>query len=358
MSQAGSTPPSAFARALLGALLLMVALPLVVMVVLALLATDPRAVATVVARANPTVLALAFAAHFVQYPLMAWRWRYLVRRPLGSTPRQAQMVAFVFIAHLFNLIVPGPAGELAGSYVMKVRAGVPMAVGLAAGAYGRLFGMLLTALAPLALALLYELPLPDALHLTMMLGLGIAVAGLVVVGLLAVLPASWDRLAAGLEARRWGREGALGLLLQRLLAFLRGFGEHARHLAATPGRLLGALGLSALVLLGNMAAFHGILLAMDVALPFHWGAFLFCVLVLGNISSYAVPASGNLTSPVLSLLAMTALFGVDEAVALGALFLAWAFFIAQGLVAFGVAIPHMALVSRALELRGGRAAAG
>lgn len=355
MSQAGSSPPATFHRALLGALLIMVALPLVVMVLLALLATDPRAVAAVVARADPLVLALAFAGHFVQYPLMAWRWRYLVRRPLGATPGQSETVGFVFIAHLFNLIVPGPGGELAGSYVMKVRAGVPMAVGLAAGAYGRLFGMLLTALVPLLLALAFGLPLPESLRLAMLVGLAIAVVGLSVVGLLSLLPSNWERLARALETRE--RAGWTGRMVGQLLVFLRGFGEHARHLAATPLRLVGALGLSGLILLGNMAAFHGILVAMGIELPFHWGAFLFCVLVLGNVSSYAVPASGNVTSPVLSLLAMTVLFQVEEAPALGALFLAWAFFIIQGLVAFIVAIPHMALVTRALELRGKRAAA-
>ncbi len=115
---------------------------------------------------------------------------------------------------------------------------------------------------------------------------------------------------------------------------------------------MGALGISGLILLGNMAAFHLILVAMRIDLPFHWGAFLFCVLVLGNISSYAVPASGNVASPVLSLLAMSGLFGVDESTALGALFLAWLFFILQGLVALGVAVPNLALVARALELRG------
>jgi uncharacterized protein (TIRG00374 family) len=356
MPRADQPPPTTLGRALLGALLLMVALPLAVMVVLALLATDPRAVATVVSRANPWLLALAFAGHFVQYPLMAWRWRFLVHRPLGQVPGMRETVGFVLIAHLFNLIVPGPAGELAGSYVMKVRAGVPMAVGLAAGAYGRLFGMLLTALSPLALALIFALPLPESLRLTMLAGLSVAVVGLCGVGMLSLLPSSWARLAQALERRQRLQGRLTGRLLGNVLLFLQGFGGHARHLAATPGRLLGALGISALILLGNMAAFHGILVAMQVELPFHWGAFLFCVLVLGNISSYAVPASGNVTSPVLSLAAMTALFAVDEASAMGALFLAWAFFIVQGLVAFAVAVPNLALVTQALALRGQRSA--
>lgn len=356
MTRSPSRQPRPLLRALLGGLLLMVAMPVVVMVVLAVVTTDPGTVATVVAQADPLLLAVAFVAHFVQYPLLAQRWRYLVRRPLGDVPGLGQTVGFVFIAHLFNLIVPGPAGELAGSYVMKVRAGVPVAVGLAAGAYGRLFGMLLTALAPLLLALLFSLPLPDSLRLAILVGVGIAVVGLAVVGLLALLPRHCAGLASRLETTAQGREGWASRMLRRLLDFLARMGEHARQLAATPWRLVGALGLSALILLGNMVAFHGILLAMGVELPFQWGAFLFCVLVLGNVTSYALPASGNVSSPVLSLLAMTTLFGVDEALAVGTLFLAWAFFIAQGLVALAVAVPHLALVVRALELRGEHAA--
>jgi uncharacterized protein (TIRG00374 family) len=352
MKASGVPAPPTLRRALLGALLLMVALPMVVMVVVALAATDPQAVAAVVSGADPLLLTLAFAAHFLQFPLMAWRWRYLVRTPLGTVPGFTQTVGFVFIAHLFNLIVPGPAGELAGSYVMKIRAGVPLAVGMAAGSVGRLFGMALTALSPLVLAVIFGLPLPDPLRVTLFVGLAIAVVGLGVLGVLALLPIGWERLSAAVEARVGERAGVFGGFVQRVLGFLTDFGEHARLLAATRGRLTGALGISALILLGNMAAFHGILVAMNIDLPFHWGAFLFCILVLGNISSYAVPASGNVASPVLSLLAMCGLFGVDETTALGALFLAWAFFIFQGLVAFAIAIPNLALVARALELRG------
>jgi len=358
MHGASSNPSPKLGRALLWALVLMVVMPLAVMLVLAVLAADPAAVAMVVGRADPWVLGVAVLAHFVQYPLMAVRWRTLVRGPVTAVPGLRQTVGFVFIAHLFNLIVPGPAGELAGSYVMKVRAGVPMSVGLAAGAYGRLFGMLLTAASPLALAYALQLPLPASLRMAMFLGLGIALFGLLVMGIMAMVPGSWRRLAQALEQRRWGRGVLARRLLSPLLSFLQGFGSHARHLAATPRRLAWALSLSMLILLGNMAAFHGILVALEVQLPFHWGAFLFCVLVLGNVTSYAVPASGNVASPVLSLVAMTTLFGVDEALAVAALFLAWALFILQGLVAFAVAVPNLALVVQALKQRGGDAAAG
>ncbi len=336
----------------------MVALPLLVMVALAFIAADPPAVAAVLGRARWGLLALAFAAHFDQYPVLAMRWRYLVQRPDGPTPGLGQTMGFVLIAHLFNLLVPGPGGEIAGSYLMKARAGVPMSVAMSAGAYGRLFGMLLTAAVPLALASGLDLPLPPTVRMAIVIGLWIAVGGLAVLMMLALWPAAWERLRLTLAARSPTEPGLVRQLVDTSLVFMQGFGRHARHIAATPRQLIVALALSALALLVNMVAFHGILLGMQVELSFRWGAFLFCILVLGNVSSYAIPASGNVTSPVISMLAMTTLFAVDEATALGTLFLAWLAFILQGLVAFVIAVPHMSLVTEALARRRSDADAG
>jgi len=334
-------------------LFLVLLLPIAVMVGMMLWLTDIPSVGREIAAGRWGYLILGGAVFFLQYPVMALRWRLLLEVPSGPRPPMGEMTGLMFVAQLFDLVIPGPAGDLAVSYLLKVRRGLTMANASAAGAYGRIFGLIALATLPLVLAPLLFEDLPDVVQRTLDGGMVVAIVAGGLLCALAIHPGGWNwavRSVSRVIPLRWREsEGWLGRGLRGLMAFIGGFADHAHRIAATPTRLAAAAVLSLSVIAVNVLCLHLVLLGMHVSLPLSWVAFAFCVQMVAQVAGYGIPGGGNVTGPVVSLAVFHGLMGIGEARVVSVLFLCWVPHAVACLVALAIALPNLDHISRSLQ---------
>lgn len=335
-------------------LLVVLVLPFATMTGMTLWIADFDAVGQELADARWGFLVLAAVVFFAQYPLMGLRWRLLLDVPSGRRPPLREMTGLMFVAHLFDLVIPGPAGDLAVSYLLKVRRGLTMANATAAGAYGRIFGLISLAVLPLALAPTLTDDLPPIVERTLDGGMVVAVLGGGLMFGLAIHPEGWSWLvrttsrvlpARWRDSKGWGGRGFRGLL-----AYLVRFAEHAHRIAATPARMVGAALLSVAVIASNVLCFQLILMGLHEQLPLAWVTFAFCVQMVAQVAGFAVPGGGNITGPVVCLAVFSGVMGVDEARVVAVLFLSWTPNVFACLAGLVIALPNLDHVARSLRI--------
>ncbi len=223
-------------------------LALLAVAVLAGLATygDLREMGRSLARFPPQYLLAALALACLNYVLRFLRWTFLLRAldirvTVGSS-------LLVFLAGLALSITPGKVGELVKSYLLRDRAGIPVAVSAPVVVMERLsdvVGVVLLGLAGLALPASQGLPRQVLLVL-------VAVLLLCGAGMLLVVWRRSDWVLGLPGLRRW--RGALGASrdgLRRLMA---------------PSPLVVALSLAALAWLSEGVALWVLLQGLDAPL--------------------------------------------------------------------------------------------
>jgi uncharacterized membrane protein YbhN (UPF0104 family) len=339
-------------RAVRSALFLVAVLPMATLLVVAVFVTDLGSLVEVLRGAGWGWIVAGSLATFARYPIMAARWNVLLRAPSSHKPGLLEGGRYLLIAQLFNLVVPGPAGDLTAAWMVRIQHGLPATQALAALSYGRLFGVVFTAALPFLLAPQMRLASDPLVQRTLQGGLVAAGAATLLMLALAFVPSGWSRLsdlARNLIPARWREApGLLGRLVRSLIRFPADFAGHARHIAGAWYRLAVAAVLSAAVVMVNAAAFWMVLKGLGLDVSLAWAAFIVCVQVLSHSASVGVPGSGTVASPVVCVAVMVGALGVDEPVAVAALFLGWAPHIVQCLCGLGFAIPVFGPLSRYL----------
>ena len=265
-------------------------------------------------RADPWLLALAFAMFFLGYGITAWRWRILlaaqgVQAPLGYLVRSFMVAIF------FNNFLPSTIGGDAVRVYDSWRAGGGKARAVAVVFTDRLFGM--SALLLLATLALWWAP-PAVAGLAGLRGF-LALALLGVGGLLVAffrgLGLPW--------LERWRRHpGLAGRVLDRL----------AEAVAAFRGRrdvVAKALGLS--LLLQANVILHYLLIGWALHLPVPWPAYFLIVpiAILTMMLPVSINGIGVREGVFVFLLG---LYGVARPEALALAWIAFGFVLAQGVL--------------------------
>jgi uncharacterized membrane protein YbhN (UPF0104 family) len=335
-------------------LVLVLLLPFATMTGMTLWITDFAAVGRELADGRWGLILLATGVFFLQYPLLALRWRMLLDIPTGPRPPMREMTGLMLVAHLFDLVIPGPAGDLAVSYLLKIRRGLTMANATAAGAYGRIFGLIALAVLPMVLAPLLTDELPELVERTLDGGMVVAVIAGSVMLALAIHPRGWAWLMQSLSRVlpvRWRESGTrTGRGIRGIMAYVSGLAVHSRRIAATPARMIGAALLSLAVIGVNVLCLQLMLLALHTPLPLAWVAFAFCVQMVAHVAGYGIPGGGNVTAPVVCLAVFHGVMGVGEATVVAVLFLSWTpnvLACAAGLV---ISLPNLDHIARSLRI--------
>ncbi len=335
-------------------LLVVLVLPFATMTGMTLWVTDFAAVGKELAEARWAWLALALVGFFVQYPLLGLRWWLLLDVPGGRRPPLTEMTGLMLVAHLFDLVIPGPAGDLAVSYLLKVRRGVSMAGATAAGAYGRVFGLILLATLPIILAPMLTDELPLLVERTLDGGMVVASAAALVMFGLAVHPRGWgwlvNTVSGVVPTGVRDSSGLLGRGFRSLVGYLVAFAQHARRIAATPARMAGAAAISVAVVAVNVGVFYLVCLGLGEHLPVAWVVFAFCLLMLAQVAGFGIPGGGNVTAPVVCLAVMSGLMGIDEARVVTVLFLSWTPNVIACGIGLVIALPNLEHISRSLRV--------
>lgn len=100
-----------------------------------------------IARADPTVLALAGVLYAASWPIRGRRYGDVLS-PMGHEAGTTLLTAAVFVSQSANLVIPARAGDAVRAYVMNETGAVPYSAGVASLAVERLFDLAtITALA-------------------------------------------------------------------------------------------------------------------------------------------------------------------------------------------------------------------
>ena len=347
--------PVTLARTIRGVLLLVVALPVATLLGLTLVTTDFRSLGEIMVGASWAWVVAGFALFFAQFPVLALRWLVLLGVPRDPRLSMARMTGLMLVAQVFDLVIPGPAGDLAVSYLIKVRRGLSMARAAAAGACGRLLGVATVVATPMILAHRLTGDLPLAAERTLDSAAAVAAIGILTFTGLALFPRHWQQAVestTGALPRSW-RESAgwLGRSIRALSGFAIEFAGHSREIGATPLRTVAALAMSVLILAINVGSFHLMLLGLGVQLPWSWVAFAFCVQMLSHAVALGIPGSGNVAAPLVTLAVMSGAMGVDEPRVIAALLLSWSPTVLGCVLGLIFAVPHIEEISRIVAER-------
>ncbi|MSP11499.1 MAG: hypothetical protein EXR62_00945 [Chloroflexi bacterium] len=149
---------------------------------LAVSQVDPQTLKTALLAADPFWLALAWLATAAVYLATAWRWRALFQAPGPgfSAPPLLPLLAGLWVAQLFNLILPGKAGPLARAAFLRLRESRTLAFVLGTVLVEKLLEgitLLLVALVLLAINPAYTLLLPPGSLLPLVVVLAVMVLG-------------------------------------------------------------------------------------------------------------------------------------------------------------------------------------
>ncbi|MDP7112331.1 MAG: lysylphosphatidylglycerol synthase transmembrane domain-containing protein [Myxococcota bacterium] len=335
-------------------LVLVLALPFATMTGMTLWITDFTAVGGELADARWSFILLATGVFFLQYPLLALRWRMLLDVPDGPRPPMREMTGLMLVAHVFDLVIPGPAGDLAVSYLLKIRRGLTMANATAAGAYGRIFGLISLATLPMVLAPLLFDELPSMVERTLDGGMVVAlIAGSSMLAL-AIHPRGWAWLVRSLARVmpvRWRESDTrTGRGVRGMMAYLSGLAIHSHRIAATPARMIGAALLSLAVIGINVLCLHLMLLGLHTSLPLAWVTFAFCAQMVANVAGFGIPGGGNITAPVVCLAVFHGLMGIGEERVVSVLFLSWTPNILACAAGLVISLPNLDHIAHSLKI--------
>jgi glycosyltransferase 2 family protein len=109
-------------RTLVGIVL---AVALLVLLFRVLLDVDAAAMFDVLAGANPLLLASAFVAYYLTFPLRAWRWQYLLRRA-GIQVRLRDAAEIFCLSWYVNCLAPARLGDVYRAYLLRTHEGAPL----------------------------------------------------------------------------------------------------------------------------------------------------------------------------------------------------------------------------------------
>ncbi len=340
-------------RTLVAMLVFVVLVPLGAMAVMGATVTDFGTIGEQMRGVGVGWLALGIVVFFLQYPLLAARWRILLNVPDAAKPNLVRMSGLMLVAHLFDMVIPGPAGDLAVSYIIKVRHKVTMAQATSAGAYGRLLGLVVLAGTPFAVAPAFTDKLPEVVAKTLNAGLVVALVGVGIMGLLAIFPRGWEGLVT-LSSRLLpgalrDSPGLIGRAIRALVGFLVGFADNARLIGASPARMTPAFALSVGTLAVNVFYLYTVFRAFGEVHPFHFVAFAFCTQVLSHTTGILIPGVGNVTGPVVGLAVMHGLMAVAEPTAVAILFVSWSPIALASIMGFFLALPSFRHIADSIQ---------
>jgi hypothetical protein len=241
---------------------------------------------------GPGILLAVAALQLTALGLQTARWRLLLG---GTDPVRlpfVQAFGIQLAAHTCNVVLPFLGGDLAASWVLQRRWGVPWARSLAASLYARVAGLLTCAALALptaALLLGQGLPASIAAGLGRAGALVLAVAGALVLLSLFPRPLVWIGSRCGRWAQARGRAPWRGRLGQGLM--LLGWWLHT---TATRDRaqVAGSIALSALNYAVQTVSI--LVLAQGLGLTPHpiAGLALITVSALGGLTTFALPGGG------------------------------------------------------------------
>jgi glycosyltransferase 2 family protein len=90
-----------------------------------LLELDPTAMLDLFLRADPLLLAGAFVAHYLTFPLRAWRWRYLLGRA-GQRVGFRDATEIFSLSWFVNVLAPARLGDLYRAYLLRSTTRTPL----------------------------------------------------------------------------------------------------------------------------------------------------------------------------------------------------------------------------------------
>jgi uncharacterized protein (TIRG00374 family) len=130
-----SPPPPLSARLRDPRTIVAFALPLVLLVLVAVLVgnIDFAAMFHAISQANPALLLAAFLVYYLGFPLRGYRWTILLRGA-GAKVSVRDSTEIIFISWLVNCLVPAKLGDVYRAYLVKVNNGVSASL-----AFGTIF---------------------------------------------------------------------------------------------------------------------------------------------------------------------------------------------------------------------------
>jgi hypothetical protein len=250
-----------------------------------------QAVRILLTEANMALLLAGMLSMSLGMLFVAIRWRCLLPDKAGIPP--FGLTGIVCSGLLLNYALPGPAGELAGAYLVKERYKKPATVALAASLHARLIGLGTAGLLAAIVWAFADLPIPPEHQSKLGIAIGLIAFGALTVGILSAFPGLLIWLSehtAGVFGRRLpGKIGrAFSALNDAVCGVAKGLGEVSR------------LGLGAYIqaafwaILAHLFVFVGISLAchaMGIS-PYLPGILLsYCAATAAVIALIAFPGS-------------------------------------------------------------------
>ena len=165
------------------------------------------------AEASPKLLAAGVGAFSVGTALAGLRFRSLLPTEGPKVPARV-LVQLFFAANALNIVLPGPAGDLALAAVLDRRHGLPVETGIAVGLHARLVGLLVTGLLAVGVAL--ALPTSAVVGQAVTLGvLALGVVGTLAAGV-AFRPRPLARVSAAM-AQQWSSWNKVHARVERVV---------------------------------------------------------------------------------------------------------------------------------------------
>jgi hypothetical protein len=250
-----------------------------------------QAVKVLLLQANFSLLIGGMLAMSLGMLFVAIRWRCLLPDKEGIPP--FGLTGIICSGLLLNYALPGPAGEVAGAYLVKERYKKPATVALAASLHARLIGLGTAGLLAGLVGLFCDLPIPPEHRFKLGIAIGIIATGAAGVGILSAFPGllAWlSEHTVGALARRikGGIGKSLSALNSAVCGVAKGLGQVSR------------LGIGAYVqatgwaILAHLFVFLGIVLAckaMGIS-PYLPGILLsYCAATASVVALIAFPGS-------------------------------------------------------------------
>ena len=257
------------------------------------------------------VIALAYG---LTVPLQALRWRALIEaiRPGGRLSVRA-LSGFIFTGMIFNVAIPGPAGDVASCVFLRRRAGVPLAAAFSAMVFSRLVAVVVLGVLGVALCFAPGVCAADPRVARILSAVAVAVAigtaGLVVVSLRPGVLQAAAGAVSRVAARLWPRRAVASLAaLREAIDDLGRMGWWCRAvLVKGPRPMLVAAGCSLLIIAPQVAALWATGAAFGVKAPLGAFALLHVLNAFAQVAVILIPGGLGVSEVALVALARTLL---------------------------------------------------
>jgi len=241
---------------------------LAILIGLGALVTDLPALRRMLDQVNLLWIAGACLLQLFTLVVVGLRWLQLMRPSYPVPITLTEAAALQVMVMGLNIILPGPGGDLAASYIMRKKHGVPISLSLAASIYARFSGLTMAAvLALLSMAMLPRERLPETLRSGLLGGAAAISLAVVLLLMLSLFPGVFyvlgGRLLSWVERWKKGGRGKLSALARSLGNFSELLGW-CLHATATRGRRW--VGASLLWSTANYLLLAGTLLCIGASL--------------------------------------------------------------------------------------------